>query len=145
MLENFGLHVAVDWLCENFTAYNSGVHMDCTVYIDESSIPDILKIAIYRVVQEALTNAGKHASPQKVSVNLESNSFGVCLCVIDDGAGFEPGPRRRDKFWHLGLGIDSMRERVEATGGSFDLKTAPGQGVTIEARWLLPDIELIRS
>jgi signal transduction histidine kinase len=145
MLENFGLHVAVDWLCENFAADHSGVDIDCKVHIDESSMSDILKIAIYRVVQEALTNAGEHASPQKVNVNLESNSLGLRLCVVDDGAGFDPGHLHGDKFWRRGLGLDGMRERVEATGGSFELKSAPGQGVTIEAYWLASEMELIRS
>jgi signal transduction histidine kinase len=145
MLENFGLHVAVDWLCENFAAHHSGVDIDCKVCIDESSISDILKIAIYRVVQEALNNTGKHASPQKVNVNLESNSHGVRLCVVDDGAGFDPTHQLRDKFWRLGLGLDSMRERVEATGGSFELKAVPGQGVTIEAYWLASEMGSIRT
>ena len=145
MLENFGLHVAVDWLCEEFESHYPNVDMTCDVRIDETGLPDILKIAIYRVVQEALSNVGKYGSARNVTVRLESNGFGVRLIVRDDGAGFDPDVGRQDPTGYSGLGLQSMRERVEATGGHFELITAPGEGVSVEAEWPVSEIELSRS
>lgn len=145
MLENFGLHVAVDWLCEEFESHHPDVGMTCDIRIDETELPDILKIAIYRVVQEALSNVGKYGAAENVAVSLESNGFGVRLIVRDDGAGFDPQGGHKDPTGYSGLGLQSMRERVEATGGRFELVTARGEGVSIEAEWPVSEIELIRS
>lgn len=145
MLENFGLHVALDWLCEDFSDRFPGVQTSCDVTIDESAMPDLLNIAIYRVVQEALNNTGKHASASRVGVLLESNSAGVRLRISDDGKGFDWDAVAASSDGYSGLGLQSMKERVEATGGLIDIATAEGQGVVIAAEWPAGEIDAIRS
>lgn len=95
--------------------------------------PEHVEIAVYRVVQEALTNVRKHAAATAVSVRLTFARDGVRIRVLDNGCGFEfPGilMERPASF-----GLIGMRERAEAVGGSFKVKTAPDQGTVIEV-WI---------
>ena len=85
--------------------------------------------AIVRLVQEAITNAGRHGSASLVNVSLR-NGDGVHVEVTDDGQGFDPTTVPDDGA-HFGL--TSMRERVEALGGRLELRSAPGAGTTVLA------------
>ena len=90
-------------------------------------LPETIEIALYRVTQEALTNAGKHASPKGVSVLLHRNPNVVRLVVEDDGRGFDvdavPSATQ--------LGLVGMRERAHLVGGSMTVESSPGRGTTI--------------
>jgi signal transduction histidine kinase len=144
MLEDFGLHVALDWLCKEFKTLNPDLNVDCGIRIDESDTPELIKIAIYRVAQEALHNVSKHASATHVNAFLESTDGSVNLVISDDGIGFDPDKTKRSFDSNTGLGVRSMRERVEATGGTFILKSAPKEGVEIHARWAAEQLSLIQ-
>lgn len=86
----------------------------------------------YRVVQEALTNAAKHASPSTVTVVVHSDPTQVQVEVSDDGVGFDPSHAR--DFLQAGrVGLASMRERVELAGGTFTVRSSAGRGTTIAA------------
>jgi len=141
MLEDFGIHVALEWLCKEFKAQNRDVEMECLVSIDEGDTPELVKVAIYRVAQEALQNIAKHASATRVTATLELVDDSVKLLISDDGVGFdhqEPQPGYDGKS---GLGLRSMRERVEATGGQFELKSAPQKGVEVTALWAAGELD----
>jgi signal transduction histidine kinase len=95
---------------------------------EEPDLPLAAKEVLYRVALEALHNVGKHANASRVALTLANSNGHVILKVADNGSGFElqahyPG--------HLGL--RSMRERVEALGGSFSVQSTPGTGTTIYA------------
>jgi signal transduction histidine kinase len=101
------------------------------VRLEASSEPDLpqpAKEALYRVAQEALHNAAKHARAREVMVMLEVGASAVGLLVADDGRGFDP---RRDFPGHLGL--QSMRERAVAVGGTLEIESAPGNGTRVRA------------
>jgi two-component system sensor histidine kinase UhpB len=83
-------------------------------------------VAIYRIVQEGLTNAVKHAGGAAVHISV-SDAKAVSVRVRDDGPGFSP------EAHHEGFGLIGIRERVEAVGGSLRVDSAPGAGTTIEA------------
>jgi len=135
MLEDFGIHVALEWLCKEFQVQNRNLSVNCAIRIDEGGTPHFVKVTIYRVVQEALNNILKHASARHVDVFLESADGGIKLVVADDGTGFDPKTVRNAYDGKTGLGLRSMRERVEASGGSFTLQSAPGKGVEIRSTW----------
>ncbi|MDQ4098757.1 MAG: GAF domain-containing sensor histidine kinase, partial [Actinomycetota bacterium] len=84
---------------------------------------------LWRVAEEALSNALRHAEASEVRVTVESNGDTV-LSVADDGVGFDPDAR---SIAARRLGLVSMRERVEAVGGTFEIVSAPGQGTTVRA------------
>ncbi len=104
--------------------------------IGESNLPAAVKIGFYRVAQEALHNASKHANARQVHLVLTVESSQVILSIQDDGCGFEiddipPG--------HLGVGI--MRERAAAIDARFDISSEPGEGTRVEIAWQRPPEE----
>lgn len=94
------------------------------------------KITLYRICQEALSNAYRHAKAQRQQVLLHSSPGQICLTVEDDGIGFEPpplrGPQATEREEHIGL--RGMRDRVDLIGGTFELNSQPGQGTRIEVK-----------
>lgn len=91
------------------------------------------RTVLYRIAQEAVTNARKHARASRISVVLEDEDGGHTLRVIDDGVGFESVPLSDSAPGHLGL--TSMRERAEMVGGRLTLESTPGEGTTV-AVWV---------
>jgi signal transduction histidine kinase len=87
-----------------------------------------LETTIYRVVREALTNIRKHADARHAHVTLDASDARVLLTISDDGAGFDPTRAGGDRF-----GLITMREGVEAAGGTWQVETRAGEGTTIEA------------
>jgi signal transduction histidine kinase len=129
VLEDFGIQIGLEWLCRECT-----VTVRCVTNIDEAETPDLVKVAIYRVTQEALNNVAKHARATTVEVSLKANDEGVSLVVADDGVGL--GPKKLSTIEKTsGLGLRSMRERVEATGGRFTIAANGGSGVIVRAEW----------
>jgi signal transduction histidine kinase len=93
---------------------------------DEPDVPLETKETLYRIAQEALQNAVKHARPSRLDVRLECDAASIALAVCDDGAGFDPGASFPG---HLGL--RSMRERAARRGGTLDIVSAPGSGAQV--------------
>ncbi len=84
------------------------------------------ELHLYRIVQEALTNVARHAEASQVAVHLARRRKRVVLTVVDDGKGFDPAEPRL-----AGLGLTTMRERVEMMGGELRIRTGIGRGTTI--------------
>jgi signal transduction histidine kinase len=95
--------------------------------------PDEVKVILFRIAQEALSNIRKHANASEVTISLDEQDGGVLLRVRDDGRGFTAGDRASGPMGHFGL--QSMRERAEAAGGRWGIQTAVGEGTAVEA-WL---------
>jgi signal transduction histidine kinase len=91
-------------------------------------IPPDVTLCLYRVAQEALHNASKYSQARAVSMNLAGGAGGLVLKVTDDGVGFDV-----EAVMERGLGLVSMRERVEAFGGALDVRSSPGAGTSIAA------------
>jgi signal transduction histidine kinase len=97
------------------------------------TLPPDLTLCLFRIVQEALQNANKHSEARNVSVDLIGTSDGIALTIVDDGVGFDV-----DAAWRRGLGLISVRERVEAIGGTFALRSSPGAGTRLEVSVPVP-------
>jgi signal transduction histidine kinase len=104
----------------------AGLH--CELNLADIELPPEVAIALYRIVQEALTNIVKYASARNVDVDLIGDEDGVSLVVHDDGAGLPAGVESS----RLSHGIAGMRQRVRALNGSFRIGSKPGSGTTIE-------------
>ncbi|MGI6206572.1 MAG: ATP-binding protein [Anaerolineae bacterium] len=106
----------------------TGVQVRLQVH-GERPLPVDVEHALFRVAQEALSNVARHSEAGSASVTLEWQEDGFSVSVSDDGKGFDPtttGP---------GLGLKSMRERVEALGGRMEVRSAPGHGTTLTFRF----------
>lgn len=99
-----------------------------------ASLP--VKITLYRICQEALSNAYRHAQATRQHVTLQRDADCLIMTVQDDGQGFTPpplrGPEATEREEHIGL--RGMRDRVDLVGGEFELQSAPGQGTKIIVR-----------
>jgi len=82
-------------------------------------------------VQEALTNATKHAQPKTIRMQLWYPQGSVRCCIVDDGKGFDPKTLTSQNA-RPGLGLTSMQERLRAIGGDYEIHSSPGQGTRIE-------------
>lgn len=127
ILDNLGLMPALEFLAEKVSK-RTGVNVVVAGETDRR-LPPAVETALYRIVQEALNNAVKHAKAKQVKIEVESAPSQVLCRVCDDGVGFtaqgEPGAQ--------GLGLMGIRERLNALGGSLRVATAPGRGTTIFA------------
>ena len=97
-------------------------------------LPEALETALYRVTQEALANASKHASPKAVSILIHRNPGEIRLLIEDNGRGFDV----TETFSPAQLGVAGMRERVHLVGGSVTIESSPGHGTTIVVNIPLP-------
>lgn len=126
-LEDLGLTAAVQSLADDFADLQK--HLKFTIDLDD--IDDLFALpvqtAIYRVVQEALTNIGKHAKPQHVWLKIKRDGQKVSFMIEDDGLGFDRHLDTEKKT----LGLLTMEERVKILGGSFDLWSRKKQGAKI--------------
>ncbi len=99
-------------------------------------LPADIETALYRCIQEALTNTVRHASASKVAIEMLKNSNEVSADIQDNGKGFDPGHL---KFNSKGVGLAGIRERVKLLGGKLKINAAPGRGVRISILIPLPD------
>lgn len=114
------------------------VFFACDPAVDDQTISTEAELQLIRIIQEALSNARKHASATRVNVNLWMEEQVMALAIIDNGQGFDlskPAPNQRP---HFGLSI--MRERAQSIHASFHIITAPGEGTEIGV-----DLDLSRS
>ena len=130
ILEDFGLSAALRWLINNFAKrYNTKVMMDM-IDID-SLLPPHSHLVVYRTVQEALTNIGKHSQAKNVSISICENGGCVSFSIEDDGIGFDErlmdatGPEGK------GLGLETMKGRCQMVGGVLTIWSNEGKGTRI--------------
>ena len=126
-LDDFGLVAALERLVETFEE-QSGLTVDLETQLGAERLSKEAETALYRVIQEALTNIVKHSGARRVSIVLRRNLDAVVAVVEDDGSGFDPHAARADA-----LGISGMRERVSLAGGRLQVESRPGSGTTIVA------------
>jgi signal transduction histidine kinase len=128
MLDDLGFLPAAEWLLENFSQ-RTGIDYAFDVEPRDIELPEAHATALYRILQESLTNVAKHAAASLVEVHLVGSDTGVVLTVRDNGAGFDSNAGRKP----LSFGLVGLRERAFFLGGEVKVTTAPGQGTVIEA------------
>jgi signal transduction histidine kinase len=126
-LDDFGLVPALERLSDTFQQ-KSGIVVHFEAQLGEKRLAPEAETALYRIVQEALTNVAKHAGASNVSVLLTRKDGGVVAVVEDDGRGLAAGAESGD-----GLGLVGMRERVQLLGGRLALESAGAVGTTVVA------------
>lgn len=129
MLDDLGILPAVEWLVESFTQ-RTGVPCDLSIGDPELKLDSARSSAVYRIVQESLTNIAKHAHASQADVAIRREGAELVVRVHDDGAGFAPAsPRKPASF-----GLVGVRERAAMLGGHVAIASAVGQGTTLEVR-----------
>ncbi len=130
VLEERGLMPALRETLMRFGS-DAGIEVDFTGKIARE-VPEDLETLAYRVVQEALSNVGKHARASRVLVHVETDQSQLRIEIEDDGSGFETADVR-DHLRAGRVGLASMRERVELASGTFAIRSTPGRGTAVLA------------
>jgi PAS domain S-box-containing protein len=133
-LDDFGLAVALRRLCED----HQKIHATKTKFSKNAAIHEHysthIEIALYRIVQEALSNIAKHAGATKINVTLTGSEHALIVQVEDNGRGFTKKRGTGSRPPGHGFGLVSMKERSELVGGSFRIETYPRKGTTIHVK-----------
>jgi PAS domain S-box-containing protein len=131
IIDDRGLLPTIDWHIRQFKQYYSHIQIVQQIDAEEKDVPELLKIVIYRVIQEALNNAALHSKGDAIYIRLKKTGNYLEAEVEDNGCGFDFNEvsNRGDNM--IGYGLKSMRERVEIIGGSFSLYSLPGTGTCI--------------
>jgi two-component system, NarL family, sensor histidine kinase UhpB len=122
-LDDLGLAAAIAGQVEQVR--RSGLEAELRTEGDFSALDDDVQLVVYRVAQEALTNAARHSEAQRIAVSLRQTGQGVELEVADHGRGFAFEQSER------GLGIGGMRERALLVGAELTIESRPGRGTTV--------------
>lgn len=134
-LDDLGILPTLSWFFREFEASCRNIEVLKDFELQERDVPVPLKLAIFRIIQEAINNIVKHAKADQVVVSLRRVGDALQLCIEDDGLGFDPGEPAGRNGLTRGLGLRSMRERAELSGGEYDLRSVPGRGTRIFATW----------
>ena len=137
MLDDLGLIQTIEWHCRSFEQKYSTVRVDRQLAVAETDIPEQLKLAIFRFVEEGLANVAQHANASAAEVVLMRAGDELLLWVQDNGEGFDAATPRDGSPMKLGIGLACIRERVEGTRGRFSLQSSMGNGTRVGAAWSL--------
>jgi signal transduction histidine kinase len=129
VLDDLGLVAALQKLGRE-ASRGTGIDVDVEAPPKAASLPKRVASVLYRVAQESVRNATRHASPRRVGIVLRVADSEASLEVHDDGTGFDLADAERRR---PGMGLFTMRERVTLVDGTFELHTTPGSGTTVLA------------
>jgi signal transduction histidine kinase len=130
MLDDLGLVAALEWQGREVSR-GSDIEVDVQSDIASDDLPDEYRVCIYRLVQEALSNAVRHSGAKNAKVTVQQSANSIVVRVTDDGRGFDPLHTR-------GLGILGMEERVKRLGGTLAVESSEGHGASVLAELPLP-------
>ncbi len=136
-LDDLGLLATISWFCREFEGVYADIRIEKEIALEEHDVPDRLKIVIYRVMQEALNNIAKHSGTKTVRLSLRKAGGRIEMEIQDRGSGFDADEVFARNEFDRGLGLFSMKERAELSGGRFAVQSAKGAGTTILASWPL--------
>ena len=127
ILDDLGLGPALEWLAQGLAERRD---VTVTIAAPERRLAPEVETALYRIVQEALTNAVRHARPRRIAVEVRETGTQIRAVVRDDGHGFDAAAalaRRGDR----GLGLIGIRERAAALGGTVEIRSTPDHGTEL--------------
>ena len=135
--DDLGLLPILSWFCRRFKTIYSRIRIEQKIGIEEGEIPAPLKIVAYRVIQGAMNNIAKHSKADFVWLSFRKLGDKLELMLQDNRWGFDQGKAHFQESTRRGLGLLSMRERVELSRGSFVIDSSQGKGTIIRASWPL--------
>lgn len=134
-LDDFGILATLSWFFRKFETDCRDIKVKKALSIQEDCVPGPLKLAIFRILQEAVSNIVKHSKADLIQVTLKLDGDMVYFSIEDNGRGFDQ--LGTDNYCPLekGLGLLSMRERAKLSGGVFSIESVAGKGTRIAVSW----------
>lgn len=135
ILDDLGILAALSWFIREYEKIYAPLAVERRIELEEKDVPNELKIILFRIIQEALNNIAKHSGAQRVFLSLGKTDDEILLTIRDQGRGFEVQKALSGDSSGRGLGLASMKERAELSGGRFQIDSRPGEGTNIQASW----------
>lgn len=135
IIDDLGIIPALSWYFREFEASGVDTRIEREIDVVEDDVPPPLRIVIFRILQEAIDQAVKYAGAGRIRVGLRKASDLIELTIEDDGAGSEAAGDAGDGALNNGLGLRSMRERAELSGGTYVMESAAEKGTRVCVRW----------
>ncbi len=136
-LDDLGILPTLSWLSRKFQEIYSRIAVEQRLEVRDEDVPELLKVVIFRITQEAFNNIAKHARATRIKLYLGREQNKLKLTIKDNGAGFNLGGHSKPAGRLPGMGLSIMKERADLSGGSFSVKSHPGKGTIIEVSWPL--------
>jgi len=137
LLDDLGILATINWHCREYQKVYSIINVEKQIDIQEDDVPEALKIVIYRIIQEACNNVAKHSQADVMRLSLRKADERIELTLDDNGTGFDVEQAVSVVQPGRGIGLASMKERTELSGGSFSIHSQTGAGTTVCAFWTL--------
>jgi PAS domain S-box-containing protein len=131
LLDDLGLLATISWFSREFGKLYPDLQIEQQLDVAEGEIPEMLKVVIYRVLQEAMNNVAKHSDAKRVRLHLIKENNQIELSVADDGCGFDPADKFTETATVGGFGILGMRDRTMLCDGKFEIASEKGKGTTV--------------
>ena len=135
ILDDLGIVATLSWFCKRFQTTYTHIRIEPDVGIGESEVPKSLKAVIYRISQEALNNIAKHSKAECVRLSLQKIDNTIQLTIQDDGQGFDLMETVASDGTRKGLGLTSMTNRAQFSGGCCKIESISGKGTVVRASW----------
>jgi PAS domain S-box-containing protein len=135
IIDDLGIVASINWLVRNFNETFPDVRISKDIKVEEDSMPAELRLVIFRVIQEAISNAGKHSGARNVKISLAAKDQTIELVVSDDGGGFDTRNAFSEAAAKGSLGLMSMRERLQLSGGRLEISSFKAKGTQVTAAW----------
>jgi PAS domain S-box-containing protein len=141
-IDDLGLLATIEWYTRQFSQRYENIRLVLQIEVEEHEVPEDFKIVVYRVMQEALTNAARHSKADTINIRLKKDADGLELEVEDNGCGFNPHDALESSDGLSGYGLRGMQERAEICGGSISIQSHPGAGTHIRATLPVSEIRI---
>ncbi len=135
MLDDLGILPALSWFSRRFQTTYPKINVECQFDMQDSAVPGVLGTVIFRITQESLNNVAKHTTATLVKLSLRKIDARMELTIQDNGQGFDKDAVLSRESSKRGLGLTSMRERTELSGGFFSVESSKEKGTIIKATW----------
>ena len=135
ILDDLGILATISWLCNDFHKIYPAMQVNHQISLEESDIPENLKLVVFRVLQEAMTNIARHSRADRVRITLDRSGDIITLMVKDNGLGFNVDHAASQDGDIGGLGLTGMRERVAFSNGTLEITSEKKSGTSVIASW----------
>lgn len=137
-LDDLGILATLSWFCREFQKDHPAIQVEREFEANEREISADLRLAIFRIVQDALKNVAAHSKANRARVCLIGENGFIRLDIGDNGTGFDVTGTMSNSSANCGLGLMSMRRRAELSGGVFHIDSGAGRGTLIRVKWPIP-------
>ena len=131
LLDDLGLLATISWFCREFEEFHPGLKIEQQLDVTEGEVPPVLKVVVYRILQEAINNAAKHSDATRISLKLCKQDNQIEFSVADNGCGFDPEEKISQPALLSGFGLSSMRDRTMLCDGKFEIISGKGKGTKV--------------